>query len=396
MGEVYRAHDTRLNRTVAIKLLSSELAGDERARARFLREAHAVAALDHPNICGIHDVGDSDGTHFIVMPFLDGQTLAERLEKGPLPIDQALKTSAEIADALDRVHRNGIVHRDVKPANIMLTKAGSKLLDFGLAKLKAPASPITLSGMANMATTSPGTAQGTILGTVQYMSPEQVEGKDADARSDIWGLGAVIYEMVTGSRPFTGDTPASVIGSILKDDPPPVSSRQTLAPRALDDLVMECLAKDPDERWQSAGDVARELRWVWGALRDPEQVRPTARPRRQAGSTIGFFSRGRLKRVAIDSSAPPEILGSRLAERRMLECRLTGLPPPRYGTPRRKVRVAGIPVRPADPARRVQLRCARPDGWRGHEEIYGVCLGIPAGRERGPRLGAGQRDYRID
>jgi eukaryotic-like serine/threonine-protein kinase len=260
MGEVYRARDTRLDRTVAIKVLPAAIAADPQARARFEREARAVAALDHPHICGLFDVGDADGTLFLVMPLLDGQTLAARIEKGP-PLDQALTFATQIADALDKAHRQGIVHRDLKPANIMVTKAGAKLLDFGLAKLKAPAAPISLSGMTQRAT-SPGTAQGTILGTIQYMAPEQVEGKEADARSDIWALGAVIYEMLTGTRPFQGDTPASVIGAILKDAPPPVSLRQPLSPASLDHVVACCLEKDPDDRWQSAGDVKRELQWI--------------------------------------------------------------------------------------------------------------------------------------
>ena len=261
MGEVYKARDTRLDRTVAIKVLPSEVAGDPDLRARFEREARAVAALDHPHICGIYDVGNVDGTHYLVMPHLDGQTLAARLEKGPLPLDQALKIAIEIADALDKAHRQGIIHRDLKPANIMLTKAGAKLLDFGLAKLRTTAGPISMSGMTRLATRAPETAHGTILGTVQYMAPEQVEGKDADARSDIWALGAVIYEMVTGTRPFQGDTPASVIGAILKDEPPPVSSRQPLTPAMLDRVVARCFEKDPDSRWQSAADLLLVLKW---------------------------------------------------------------------------------------------------------------------------------------
>jgi Tol biopolymer transport system component len=261
MGEVYKARDARLDRSVAIKVLAPEIAADSNLRARFEREARAVAALDHPHICGIFDVGDTGGTLYLVMPLLDGQTLAARLEKGPLPLDQALTIGAEMADALDKAHRQGIVHRDLKPANIMVTKTGSKLLDFGLAKLKAPAAPISMSGMARLET-SPGTAQGTILGTVQYMAPEQVEGRDADGRSDIWGLGAVIYEMTTGTRPFASDTPASVIGAILKDTPPSISTRQPLAPRMLDVVVERCLAKDPDERWQSVADVGRLLQWI--------------------------------------------------------------------------------------------------------------------------------------
>ena len=262
MGEVYKARDTRLDRTVAIKVLPSDVAANPDSQARFEREARAVAALDHPHICGIYDVGTVDGTHYLVMPHLEGKTLAARLETGPLPLDQALKVASEIADALDKTHRQGIVHRDLKPANIMLTKTGSKLLDFGLAKLRPMPGPISMSGMTRLATRAPETAQGSILGTVQYMAPEQVEGKEADARSDIWALGAVIYEMVTGARPFTGDTPASVIGSILKDDPPNVSTRQPVAPSALDHLVSVCIAKDPEDRWQSMGDIKRQLQWI--------------------------------------------------------------------------------------------------------------------------------------
>jgi serine/threonine protein kinase/Tol biopolymer transport system component len=262
MGEVYRARDTRLDRHVALKVLAPEIAGDPAARVRFEREARAVAALDHPHICGIYDVGEAGGTHYLVMPLLDGETLAARLEKGWLPLHQALTIAAELADALDKAHRAGLVHRDVKPANIMLARAGAKLLDFGLAKLQRPAAPLSLPGMTQLLTT-PGTAgNGVILGTVPYMAPEQVEGKEADARSDIWALGAVLYEMLTGVRPFTGDTPASVIGSILKDSPQPVSARQSLAPAALDELVRGALEKEPERRWQSAADVARHLRWI--------------------------------------------------------------------------------------------------------------------------------------
>jgi serine/threonine protein kinase len=259
MGEVYKAIDTRLERTVAIKVLSHQLAADPDARARFEREARAVAALDHPNICALYDVGEFNGTHFLVLPLLDGETLAKRIEKGPVAFDHALKIAIEIADALDKAHRHGIVHRDLKPANIMVTRAGSKLLDFGLAKLRAPSDAISMSGMTRLATAVPGTAQGTILGTVHYMSPEQVEGREADARSDVWALGVALYEMMTGRRPFGGDTPASVIGSILKDDPAPVSSRQPLSPPLLDLVVARCLEKDPEARWRSAADVAMLL-----------------------------------------------------------------------------------------------------------------------------------------
>jgi len=262
MGEVYRARDTRLDRTVAIKILPAEAASDADAQARFEREARAVAALDHPHICGIYDVGAVDGNHFLVMPHLDGESLAVRLEQGPLPLDQAMKIAVEIADALDRAHRQGITHRDVKPANIMLTKTGSKLLDFGLAKLRGPVAPILPSGTGSLTIQTGGTAQGTILGTVQYMAPEQVEGKETDARSDVWALGTVIYEMITGTRPFQGDTPASIIGAILKDELAPMSRAQPLAPPLLDRIVTRCLAKDPENRWQSARDISHALALV--------------------------------------------------------------------------------------------------------------------------------------
>ena len=230
MGEVYKARDTRLNRTVALKVLPAEFAADPDRRARFEREAQAIAALSHPHICTIHDVGrDSPSTSpgqavdYIVMEYLEGETLADRLASGSrkpksqgLPITDVLRYAIEIADALDKAHRAGIVHRDLKPANIMLTKAGAKLLDFGLAKLKGPVVPISMTAVEHATTSGPKTATGTILGTVHYMSPEQVEGREADTRSDLWALGIVIYEMATGTRPFDGDSAASIIGAILE------------------------------------------------------------------------------------------------------------------------------------------------------------------------------------
>jgi Tol biopolymer transport system component len=269
MGEVYKARDTRLDRTVAVKVLPANLAADPERRSRFEREARAIAALSHPHICTIHDVGRHEAIDYLVMEYLDGETLADRLTraKGPLPLEQVLRIGIDIADALDKAHRAGIAHRDVKPANIFLVRRGgasappeAKLLDFGLAKLRGPAAPITMSGMTAMAT--PATVEGTILGTIHYMSPEQVEGRDADARSDIWALGTVLYEMATGRRPFDGASAASVIGAIMKDTPPAVSTRQPLAPLALAHLVERCLEKDADERWQDAGDVKRELKWI--------------------------------------------------------------------------------------------------------------------------------------
>ena len=267
MGEVYRARDSRLNRTVAIKVLSKDAAGDVDRRERFEREAQAISALDHPHICPLYDVGDHQGTYFLVMPCLEGFTLAERLAKGALPVDHSIKIAIEIATALDVAHRHGIIHRDLKPGNVMLTKTGVKLLDFGLAKLKKTPGPLTYSGITKLAgesthATAAGTGIGTLLGTMPYMAPEQVEGRAVDARSDVFALGAVIYEMLTGQRAFRGDSPASVIGAILKDKPPSIQSLQPLTPSALDHIVSTCLEKDPDERWQSAADIARELKWI--------------------------------------------------------------------------------------------------------------------------------------
>src|SRR5262245_32381453 len=291
MGEVYRARDTRLNRSVAVKVLPPELASDPDRRSRFEREAHAIAALSHPHICTIFDVGRENGTDYLVMELLEGETLADRLAgqsrrsssagdgrakaERPLPIPEVLRYATEIADALDKAHRAGIVHRDLKPANIMLTKSGAKLLDFGLAKLKGPAVPISMTAIEQATTTGgPRTTSGTILGTVHYMSPEQVEGREADARSDIWAFGVVMYEMVTGSRPFDGESSASVIGAILKDTPPLPSTRQPLAPASLDHVVERCLDKDSDERWQSAGDVKRELHWIAGTPTTASAISP--------------------------------------------------------------------------------------------------------------------------
>ncbi len=271
MGEVYKARDTRLARTVAIKVLPSDSAADASARARFEREARAIAALSHPHICVVYDVGHQDpstgsgtGIDYLVMELLEGETLAERLAraKGPLPIDEVLKIGTSIADALDKAHRAGIVHRDLKPANVMLTKSGPKLLDFGLAKLHSAASPVSLSTETAATTAGPATAKGTILGTIHYMAPEQVEGRDADTRTDIWALGTLLYEMATGQRPFNGESAASIIGAILNHTPLALSTRQPMTPPAFERLVSKCLAKDADDRWQSAKDLHDELMWV--------------------------------------------------------------------------------------------------------------------------------------
>jgi eukaryotic-like serine/threonine-protein kinase len=264
MGEVYKARDSRLTRTVAIKVLPAHAAADVAARARFERESRAIATLSHPHICVVYDVGRQGDIDYLVMELLEGETLADRLAKtkGPLPLDQVLGVGIAIADALDKAHRAGIVHRDLKPANVMLTKTGPKLLDFGLAKLRGAASPVSLSDETGATTAGPGTATGTILGTIHYMAPEQVEGREADTRSDIWALGALLYEMATGRRPFEGESAANIVGAILKDAPPALSARQPMTPPMLERIIHKCLAKDPDRRWQSVSDLGAELEWV--------------------------------------------------------------------------------------------------------------------------------------
>jgi Tol biopolymer transport system component len=262
MGEVYRARDTRLNRQVAIKILPAHLSNDLTRKQRFEREAKAISSLNHPNICVLHDVGEQDGTNYLVMECIEGETLAKRLEKGPLTLEQVLKYGEQIADALDRAHRSGVIHRDLKPGNIMLTKSGVKLLDFGLAK---PMAEAFVSGQT--LSQSPGrsgelTAEGAILGTMQYMSPEQLEGKETDARSDLFSFGAVIYEMATGMVAFRGKSQASVIAAVMDYEPPLISTSQPLSPPPLDTLVKTCLAKDLNERWQSIHDVKLQLRTI--------------------------------------------------------------------------------------------------------------------------------------
>ena len=260
MGEVYRARDTRLERTVAIKILPSHLSCDPVRKQRFEREAKTISSLNHPHICVLHDIGQQDGIDYLVMECVEGDTLAKRLEKGPLPLEQVVKYGGQVADALDKAHRSGVVHRDLKPGNIMLTSTGAKVLDFGLAK------PATVLGAAATLTAtakgSPLTEQGTIVGTFQYMSPEQVEGKELDGRSDIFSLGAVLYEMVTGKPAFEGKSQFSVASAILEKEPAPISSIKPMTPPALDHAVKKCLAKAPDERWQNASDLGSELKWI--------------------------------------------------------------------------------------------------------------------------------------
>jgi len=277
MGEVYRARDTRLDRTVAIKVLPAHLAETPEAKQRFEREARAVSALNHPHICTLYDVGSQDGTEFLVMEYLEGETLAARLEKGALPLELALKTGIEIADALEKAHRQGIIHRDLKPGNIMMTKSGAKLLDFGLAKAidTTPVSGLTVAETGPVKR-EPTTETGSLFGTYQYMAPEIIEGLDADARSDIFSFGAVLYEMASGKRAFDGKTQASVLAAILAMEPQPISALMPASPASLDRVVKLCLAKDRDERWQSAHDVKLELQWI--AEGGPQAGLPSATP----------------------------------------------------------------------------------------------------------------------
>jgi serine/threonine protein kinase len=270
MGEVYRARDTRLNRTVAIKVLPAAVADRPEQKLRLHREAKAIAALNHPNICVLHDIRHDEGIDYLVMECLDGETLADRLRKGPLPIEEVLKYAIQIADALDKAHRHGVVHRDLKPGNIILTRTGLKLLDFGLAKVGVPLPGLRPIGNerpledSSVASNAPGrlTGQGVIVGTLQYMSPEQLEGKEADARTDIFAFGAVLYEMVTGRKAFDGKSQVSVMAAIMDHVPPPVSTIQPLASPLLDHLTHSCLEKNPDQRWQSIADVLMQLRLI--------------------------------------------------------------------------------------------------------------------------------------
>jgi Tol biopolymer transport system component len=277
MGEVYRAKDTRLDRSVAVKILPSHLSDNPDARQRFDREARAISSLNHPNICTLHDVGHQDGVDFLVMEFLEGETLADRLSKGPLPTELVLKYGIEICEGLERAHKSGVVHRDLKPGNVMLTKTGAKLMDFGLAKATTPGSSVPASSLTMTIAEQPLTARGTIVGTFQYMSPEQTEGKEADARSDIFALGAMLYEMVTGKRAFTGKSQASMVAAILASQPTPISVVQPMTPPALAQVVKSCLAKDPEERFQTVHDLKLQLKWIAEAsssqLGAPAQVR---------------------------------------------------------------------------------------------------------------------------
>ncbi len=260
MGEVYKARDTRLERTVAVKVLPSHMSASPEVRQRFEREAKTISQLSHPHICALYDVGREGETEYLVMEYLEGETLTDRIARGPLPTEQLLRFGVAIADALHKAHRQGIVHRDLKPGNVMLTKSGVKLLDFGLAKAMAPEAP--QSSLTALPTQQNLTQEGTILGTFQYMAPEQLEGKEADARTDIFAFGALLYETATGKKAFSAGNQASLITAIMSAEPPAISSTAPMAPAALDRVVKTCLAKDPEDRWQSAADIKRELRFI--------------------------------------------------------------------------------------------------------------------------------------
>ena len=263
MGEVYKARDTRLDCHVAIKVLSPDAATDPRGRARFAYEARAIARLSHPRICSVHEMGHQDGVDFLVMEYLEGETLAARLRKGPMPLAQALRTAVEIAESVAAAHAQGVVHRDLKPGNVMLTSAGAKLLDFGLARLRPPAAAdLSMASRPFPSETLPGV----IAGTLPYMAPEQLEGGEVDARADIFAFGAVLYEMITGRKAFEGTSRAAVMSAILSSDPPAVGALQPLTPPALDQVIRSCLAKDRKDRWASAHDVLLQLEWIAGHL----------------------------------------------------------------------------------------------------------------------------------
>ncbi len=268
MGEVYRAHDSRLRRTVAIKVASSGLEADQTARARFQHEARAIAALNHPHICAIHDVATFAGLDVIVMEYLDGETLEQRLRRGQIPIEELFAIAIAMAEALAAAHRAGIIHRDLKPSNVMLTRSGLKLLDFGIAKqAEIPAPDSTPARDATR--TAPRTIAGTLIGTVPYMSPEQLEGKPVDARTDMFAFGAVLFEMATGHAAFTGASTAALMAAILADSRPVATETDRNLPRGLERIISACLARDPDDRCQNAGDLLRELRWAHEDLTGP-------------------------------------------------------------------------------------------------------------------------------
>ena len=347
MGEVYRAKDTRLDRTVAVKVLPAHLSASADSRQRFEREAKTISQLSHPHICALYDVGNQDGVEFLVMEYLEGETLSDRLLKGALPFEQVLRYGIEIADALDKAHRQRIVHRDLKPGNVMITKSGVKLLDFGLAKamFTEPARPTSLTALPTALT-----QEGTILGTVQYMAPEQLEGTESDGRTDIFAFGCVLYEMATGRKAFSGKSQASLISSIMGSEPPAVSAVAPMTPPAFDRLVRTCLAKDPDDRWQSAGDVAKELKWAGEG-----SPRETALPRRTRRERLGWAALA----VAALAALVLGLLLSRQKREPPREFRSSILPPENT-----RFEFRSSPMAVSPDGQQVAFVAQRPDGAR--------------------------------
>jgi len=295
MGEVYRARDVRLDRTVAIKIIPAHLSSDPIRKQRLDREAKTISSFNHPHICVLYDVGHQNGIDYLVMECLEGETLSKRLEKGPLPLDQVLKFGSQISDALDKAHRSGIVHRDLKPDNVMLTSTGAKLLDFGLAKVVEPladAPTLTAASASPIVTQSGG-----IVGTFQYMSPEQLEGKELDSRSDIFSLGAVLYEMVTGERACKGKSQLSVASAILETEPAAIRSIQPMTPPVLDHAIRRCLSKDPEQRWQTARDLQWELMWT-GESMSSEAASAVPRTKRNKRELLAWIAAGLFSVIA--------------------------------------------------------------------------------------------------
>jgi Tol biopolymer transport system component/predicted Ser/Thr protein kinase len=315
MGEVWKARDTRLDRTVAVKVLPPQAAASNETRQRFEREARAVSALNHPHICTLYDIGSQDGIDYLVMEYVEGETLAQRLQRGAMALGDALETAIQIAEALDKAHRSGIVHRDLKPGNVMLGPAGVKILDFGLAKMvQKQAGAAAGTGSVLQTVTTPLTGAGSLVGTLQYMSPEQLEGKEADQRSDIFAFGAVLHETIAGRRTFDGRSQAGVIAAILEHDPPSIRTAQPRAPEALERLVSRCLEKDPERRWQSAGDLAAELRWI--VTKGPEEAPATVRAPRGVLPWIVAavcFAAAAASMVLLITRKPPEVHVTRFA-----------------------------------------------------------------------------------
>jgi serine/threonine protein kinase len=300
MGEVYRAVDTRLDRVVAIKILPDHFSEDPERRERFTREAKIISSLNHPHICALYDVGVQDRTQFLVMEYVDGETLHDRIRRGPVPLKPALEYLIQIADALDKAHRHGIVHRDLKPGNIMLTKSGVKLLDFGLAA-RVGRSPVSGDVLTTENPQTP-TAAGTIMGTVQYMAPEQLQGQPSDARSDIFALGTVAYEMLTGRPAFEGTSQAAFIGAILRDEPAPIADLVPDLPQTLARTVTRCLAKDSSERWQTANDLGFQLRSLSpssDAVNVPPRRRTALSPWMERAGWIAASRRDQYRRVLL-------------------------------------------------------------------------------------------------